>query len=172
MDGQSIANLITALGVVASIVLGALNMRSQQKLAQAAADRAEAAGRVSADNTEKVISALEKMADTAEILAEQPRRGILPPEAAKRARWRLDHYKGDTYQLTNIGNATATNVDVSAHESLIFQGPESPIVLRPDEGVTFLAAASLATHDKTITVRWDAEDGTSADWKYPLPPKP
>lgn len=171
MDGQSVANLITALGVVASIVLGSLNMRSQQKLAQAAADRAEAAGRVSAENTEKVISALEKMAETAEILAEEPRRGVLLPEPVKRARWRLEHYKGDTYQLTNIGNAAANNVDISAHQSLIFQGPESPIVLRPDEGVTFFAAATMATHDKTITVRWIAEDGTTADWKYPLPPK-
>ena len=171
MDAQSMANLITALGVVASIVLGSLNMRSQQKLAQAAADRAEAAGRVSADNTEKVISALEKMAETAEILAEDPHRGVLPPEPAKRVRWRLDHHKGDTYQLTNVGNVAADNVEISAHESLVFRGPESPIVLRPDEAVTFLAAASLATHDKTITVRWDAEDGTSADWKYPLPPK-
>ncbi|WP_461172682.1 hypothetical protein M1D93_17160 [Arthrobacter sp. Z1-9] len=172
MDGQSIANLITALGVVASIVLGALNMRSQQKLAQAAADRAEAAGRVSADNTEKVISALEKMAETAEILVKQPRSGVLPPAPAKRARWRLEHFKGDTYQLTNIGNATAANFEIGAHESLIFRGPESPIVLRPDEAATFLAAASLATHDKTITVRWNAEDGTTTDWKYPLPPKP
>ena len=172
MDGQSVANLITALGVMASIIIGSLNMRSQQKLAQAAADRAEAAGRVSAENTEKVISALEKMAETAEILAEDPHRGMLPPEPVKRARWRLDHYRGDTYQLTNIGNVDAHNVEISAHESLIFRGPEPPIVLRPDEGVTFLAAATMATHDKTITVRWLSEDGTTADWKYPLPPKP
>jgi len=56
--------------------------------------------------------------------------------------------------------------------SAIQQGSFGPSV-PPDEALTFMALGSMATEDKTITVRWSSSpDGDlTNEWRYPLPPK-
>lgn len=100
---------------------------------------------------------------------------VLPATAPERVRWNLAHFQGDTYMLTNTGDATAFGVQVTADPTLMTAG-ELPAErnFRPDDSETFMAAASLGTRDKTITVTWsNTEDGTERDvWRYPLPPRP
>ena len=90
-----------------------------------------------------------------------------------RVEWKLEHHAGDTYRLTNDGRATASGVDLGTHESLggVFHVNGGP-ALEPGEALTFMAAPSLATSDRTITVKWTQPDGTAGTWRYPLPARP
>jgi hypothetical protein len=87
--------------------------------------------------------------------------------------WTLRWFNGDTYILTNEGNAVAISVKITAHESLMTPSelPESEDV-QPSEALTFMAARSLGTVDSTITVTWRDDSGNERTWRYPLPPRP
>jgi hypothetical protein len=85
--------------------------------------------------------------------------------------WSLAHDGGDTYRLTNTGDAQAVGVAVSAHESLSlierYGGPD----FGPGEALTFMAATDMGTKDTTITVTWHEPSDRDPDkqWRYPLP---
>lgn len=146
-------------GVIVSAIVG---WRSER----ASANRSEAAARLSDENSRLAIAALEKIA------ARQP--GHEPQQVATKVAWAMTHYKGDTYQLQNIGNKTAYEVEVdpARDANMIFRKPDVAD-LNPAEALTFLAARSMATSDITITVTWiERGDSTPHKWRYPLPPRP
>lgn len=167
MDTETVVVYVTAAGIIVTAILSILDGRRQSRLARAAADRAEAAGRISDSNAQRVIVALETMAAGAG-------GGSLLGAAGlpQHVRWAMVHDRGDTYRLTNAGTLTAHDVDLRGHESLI--GPQMVTggpTLQPGEALTFIAARSLATSDSTITVQWVDSSGDPGIWNYPLPPK-
>lgn len=192
--------LITLGGVIASIWIARRGQKQDRALATAEADRAERAQRASEASAERaeaaaalnidaltriadalerpIVSALERTAQAATGRAERPGQTISasqPFAQPARVKWSLQHFNGDTYILENLGEATAYNVRVSAHESLL-QPQEWPTAekIRPNEALTFMAARTMGTSDSTITVSWTpTEEPTEAGtWRYPLPPRP
>ncbi|AJQ90055.1 hypothetical protein [Propionibacterium freudenreichii] len=160
------ADIATTFGVfvalVGVIVSAFLGVRSER----ASASRSEAAARLSDENARLTIAALEKIA------AHQP--GHEPLQVATKVAWAMTHYKGDTYQLQNIGDKTAYEVEIdpARDANMIFRKP-AVADLNPEDALTFLAAKTMATLDSTITVAWTEEgDNTPHEWRYPLPPRP
>lgn len=176
---QEMSDQATVIGVIVALLVGIATtvvmirqekvtrdgQRLQLEQAKAAADRSESAARLTEEYTRRVVDALETMASR----AGSP---LAPPPAAPRVQWSLVHHQGDAYRLTNIGDAVAKNVRLTAHESM-FLRPPAPGTLNPGEAVTFIAARSMATSDSTITVLWGGLDGEEEHtWRYPLPPRP
>ena len=170
MTWQAIGTIVAMLALIATLVLTLRGQRLTRDLtekaqlhtdemAERSASRAEAAARVSEGYTARVVEALEAMAT-----------GSANP---RHVRWSMQHRGGDTFVLTNTGEATATNVDLRGHESLFgleLVPADQSRVLDPADVLVFMAAASMATSDRTITVSWDDADGTARAWRYPLPP--
>lgn len=159
--GALVAVVVTTVMNLRSERLTRLGLESEQEQAEATAARAEAAARVTEGYTRRVVEALEAIATS----------GVGAP-APRRVTWELVHHGGDTYRLTNTGEATASSVTISADASLRLVDLPQPRSLRAGEAVTFMAAASMGTRDRTITVTWRDEAGDEHDWKYPLPPRP
>jgi len=117
------------------------------------------------------------MADALDKIAPQRLGGptIMAESPTPRMAWSLTHFQGDKYMLTNVGDATAYNVQVSAHESVHKHGEWAERdQLRPGEATTFMAVRTMGTTDSTITVEWSDEPGGEEreSWRYPLPPRP
>lgn len=181
-DWQGIGTLVALLGVIATLVLNLrsekltrvgqeLTLKGQQQdreISENSALRSEAAARLTEDYTKRVVDALERIA--------REGLGVGSSPEPLRVSWSLEHHSGDMYRLTNTGNVTAGQVDVSAHESMgglmeLRGGPD----LAPGEALTFMAAPSMATSDSTITVTWlqpDSAPDPLGRWRYPLPARP
>jgi hypothetical protein len=179
MDGlndltiQGIGVIVASAGVIASSWVTVKGQKQDKTISEATAARSEAAARISADNAQRIVAALEALA-TKDFAGG----GVVMPPAT--VRWGLVHEHGSLYRLTNTGDAPAWRVEVTTDPSLrlMSSNPDhSPTVsadqLRPGEALTFIAAPSMATRDTTITVSWlDDETGERRDWRYPLPMKP
>jgi hypothetical protein len=164
MDWQAIAAIITGLGVIASFITTWWALRHDRMIAESQAERAEAAARLNEKYTQRIVDALETIAQTPKPM------GILG--GGGRVRWSLDAESGDTFRLTNTGTTTAFDVSVDGHESLL--GPDDTRGgphLRPGDALTFTAARTPTTSDSTITVSWGDSDSASerSMWQYPLP---
>lgn len=162
-SSTTVANLVTSVGVIVTLIL---TIRADTS----AALRSEAAARLSQDNAENIVLALAKIAAAAKApsAAELPRQMV---------RWSLKWDTGDRYILVNIGDAVAKDVQVSSHESLGLLHVTRPgSDLQPDEALTFLAVLTFGTTDTTITVTWrdthEHEVSDKSTWRYPLPGKP
>lgn len=178
-DWQAFADQATVFGVVVALAVGIATTivmirqekvtRDGQKLqreqAEATAARTEAAAALTEEYTSRVVEALETMAANS--------KGAATNSQAAAVRWTLVHQHRSRYLLTNVGNAEARNVRISAHESLPLLGlDEAPKEVGPHEAIPFLAARTFGTKDNTITVTWtDPEAGGDRTWKYPLPPE-
>lgn len=92
-----------------------------------------------------------------------------PPTAS--VKWSLKWFHGDRYILENMGEATAFEVALSAHESMI--GPdrvEGGPGLEPDGALTFFAVQAMQTADSRIRVTWrPSPDAEPEEWSRPLP---
>lgn len=164
-DWQAIGTIVALLGVAGSFGLTWRGQRQERQIAENSARRSEAAAALTADNTTRVIEALEQIATIGGPGAGAP---ALAP-----VKWSMRYDGGDSFRLENEGSATAHGVSLSAHESLgdpmlLSGGPD----LGPGESLVFLAAPTMETTDTTITVEWTNEDGTPGRWRYPLPGKP
>ncbi|GAA4283269.1 hypothetical protein GCM10022261_08000 [Brevibacterium daeguense] len=165
MDWQAIAAIITGLGVIASFITTWWALRHDRMIAESQAERAEAAARLNEKYTQRIVDALEAIAQTPKPM------GALG--GGGRVRWSLDGESGDAFRLANTGTTTAFDVSVAGHESLI--GPDDirgGPHLRPGDALTFSAARTPTTADSTITVSW-ADFAGAPDrsmWQYPLPP--
>ena len=169
MSLQDVGVLVALVGVIGGFYLTWRGQKQDRRISEATAQRSEAAASLTADNTERVLIALETIA--AKDLGATVIAAPVPP----RVRWRLANHGGDTYALTNEGDATAYAVEVSAHESMgIFDRASGGDDLAPGEAMTFFAVLTMGTSDSTITVSWLAEsNGTDRhEWRYPLPPRP
>lgn len=168
VDWQAIGTFVALAGVIVSFLLTLRGQQQEAKLARASAERSEAAARVSESYTQRVVDALEVMANR------PPVPGVAAPTPKPAVRWSLRWQAGDTYILENIGTAVAKDVTVGSDRTLhLIHTTEPPERLGPDEAWTFMAAVSLGTRDMTITVEWTTEgDHTRQEWRYPLPLRP
>ena len=164
MDWQALGTIAAMLGVIASFTLTVRGQKQERAFAEAAASRSEAAARLTEEYTSRVVEALEEIAAGA---------GIRGAEAAPVVRWSVTKASGDSFRLENEGSATAYDVTIEGHPTLV--GPDviggATRSVSPGEAVLFLAAMSLATSDATLTVSWAAseEDTDRQSWRYPLP---
>lgn len=166
MDAQFFGVYVAAAGIIVSAVLSIVESRRQSRNAAASAQRAEAAGRVSDYNAQRIISALERLADSA--ASSRPAALFQPP---KRVVWQLEPRAG-SYQLTNTGTGTAAGVRIRLPASLPARTPADARSLAPGESLAFAATPDRRTTDATVTVTWQDPDGTEREWLYPLPPAP
>jgi hypothetical protein len=164
---QTIADVATAVGVVVAIAFGIRSDRvtrdgqkEQKEIAENAASRSEHAAALTEDYTRRVVEALEKIASAGSV------NGGL--RLTPKVRWTLAPSTGNEYILTNVGDAVARGVTISAHESLPMMNVPSARDLAQGEAVTFVATRTLATSDSTVTVAWADDDGDQI-WRYPLP---
>ena len=160
-DWQSIGTIVAAVGVGGSFWLTWRGQREESRRAHNSAERSENAARLTEEYTSRVVAALELMAANAAVSTAAP---------APVVQWSMVRTTGDGFRLTNTGNTRATDVKLSAHESLgglidIQGGPD----LEPGEALTFIAAPDYGTTDMTITVTWTNEIGEPGQWRYPLP---
>lgn len=147
------------VGVIGSLYLTRRGQKQDAEIAGAAASRTEAAARLTEEYTRRIVDALELLASgTAQV-------------SAPAVRWSLDHHSGSTYFLTNTGTTTALEVKVEADETLPLRLEfDDAATVRPGEALAFMAVASLATRDRTVTVTWTEEPGGDLQtWRYPLP---
>jgi hypothetical protein len=182
---QTIATIVALVGVIVSFWIARRGQKQDLILATAEAERAERAEKAGAASAERAenaaalsIDSMSRMADALDKIAARGTAGpaIIAQAPPDRVAWTLAHFNGDTYILTNTGDATAYDVQISAHESLLQVGEwvrEERV--RPSETVTFMAARTMGTSDSTITVEWSTspeDDGQRDTWRYPLPPRP
>ncbi|MEL7978356.1 hypothetical protein AAG589_20995 [Isoptericola sp. F-RaC21] len=165
---------VAAVGIGLSFWLTLRGQRTENDRAESAERSSEASAERSERAAALTIDTLTRIADALDTLAAQ---GLAGPSAVRPARveWSLAHHGGDTYILTNTGEATAHHMTLTADESLI-RADDWPtdVTLGPGEALTFMALVTMGTRDKTITVKWaDAEDADELrEWRYPLPPRP
>jgi hypothetical protein len=169
----TLGTLVALTGVLVTSIIAIrserLTRRGQQielEHAEATASRAEKAAALTEEYTRRLVDAVETMAHRPTIGGG----GVAP---TPRVRWSLVHHAEDTYRLENEGDLSAEDVEISSDRSLpLIDVPESPTI-GPGEAVTFLAAPSLGTKDRTITVTWiDQSESQRRTWRYPLPGRP
>ncbi len=184
MAWEAVATIVALLGVLVTFVFNIRSnrltrrsvdqdrelareaMAQDREIHEATARRSEAAARLTETYTQRIVDALERIAD-------RPRVGATSfGAAATAARWKLEHDQGDRYRLQNVGGAVAKAVHVSADDTLPVSHIQGRPDLRPGEALTFMATRTMATTDSTVTVTWMAGDHEEQIWQYPLPPRP
>jgi hypothetical protein len=179
---QAIATVVALVGVAVTFILTSRGQRQDRDLARLdaeRAERAELATEASAERSERAaalsIDTMTRIAVALEGIEAKGAEGNRQTGQVKVA-WSLHHFSGDKYILENRGGATAFNVQLSAHESLMTTRDWPRVQdVHPGEGVTFIALRTMGTSDSTITVQWadsDDEDAARKVWRYPLPPRP
>ena len=163
MGWQDVGVIAAMVGVIGGFVLTWRGQQQDKQLSEAAASRSEAAARLTADNTERVLLALETIS--------AKDFGGTAVLATPRVKWSLTKSSGDLYIVTNVGDDTAYDVSVKPiHTSLWISEPRGESVLHPGDVVSFHAVVSLATADMTVEVAWtDLDSGDRRLWRYPLP---
>ncbi|GAA2510008.1 hypothetical protein GCM10010201_00760 [Pilimelia columellifera subsp. columellifera] len=182
-DWETIGDQATSIGVLVALLVGITTnvimarqekvtrqgLLLQQRLGEEAANRAdaaalrtEAAARLTEEYTRRVVVALETLAASNLQGSPAPTRGV---------QWNLVNDRKSRYRLSNVGDKTARDVVVTAHETLILRDVPEHAVVQPTEAVTFLALQTFGTKDSTITVSWlDDKNSERQIWRYPLPP--
>ena len=178
-DWQAIGTIVAIAAVAVTLIFNLLSQRQtragqrlieqgqqqDREMAEATAQRSEAAARLTEGYTQRVVDALEAIA----------RSGIGGgPARLPKVAWSMDHHVGDTYRLTNTGDAEAWNVTLSSDETLELLNVEGGPDLGEGEALTFMASVHWGTRDSTISVTWNSDgQGTpGGTWRYPLPARP
>ncbi len=159
----ALATVLALSGIIVALYFNRRSLAMDRKNAEATAARAENAARLSVDSTDRIVEALNAISLSGAGVA------IVP----SRASWSLENASGSRYRLTNTGTAKAWNVKIESDPTLSLINVPEDADIDATEAVTFVAAPSMGTRDKTITVTWDADaHGTEGGtWRYPLPPK-
>lgn len=175
-DWQAIGTIAAIAGVAIVLIFNLLSQRQtragqrlieqgqqqDREIAEATAQRSEAAARLTESYTQRVVDSLEAIA----------RSGIGGGSArSAKVAWSMDHDDGVVYRLTNTGDSKAWNVRLGSDATLgLISVPVAPD-LGAGDAITFGAVESMATRDRTITVDWDSDgQGTGGGtWRYPLP---
>ena len=142
------------LSLIATVWISSTNLRK----ADAAERRAQADSEVFADALEGISQSIKGIA-----LA-----SVAPPAGV---RWALTWEARSVYRIENIGDESAYNVRVVAHETLPTSGLDAePIdVVQPGEGPQFSAIRTFGTQDATITILWVDSEGVEHKWARTLP---
>lgn len=163
MNWEAVGTIIALLGVMVTFLFNVQRLRQERRMAQASAERSEAAARLIESYSRRVVEALETIAEGG---------AVLHSAAAAEARWRLEAERGGVYRLTNEGPAAAEDVTLVADPSLPIDAPPARR-LEPGEALTFGASPSPLTRDMTVEVFWSRPgDARRRTWRYPLPPPP
>jgi hypothetical protein len=152
VDWQAVGVLVSSVLAVVAIVVSVVGQRASDAHAKRSADAAE-----------RMASALERQSLERERTSDTP--GVA---------WRLEHFNGDTYMLTNVGRAPAYRVHVDTGDISVVRGDMDHNAVDADGWIKFLAVLTLGTTDDTITVTWADSPGgdRTHEWKRPLPPRP
>lgn len=171
---QAVATVVALGGVAVTFYFSyraerreRLRAKDEAERSDASAERSEHAAALSIDTMERMAEAIEKLAAKGFGAA-----STAPPP---RVRWSLTHSAGDTYLLTNTGNADAHAVDVSADPEIVMRDRPTGRTIKADEAVRFFALPYGNVRDRTITVTWAMSPGEDSErdvWRYPLPPRP
>lgn len=178
-DWQAIGTIVAIAAVAVTLVFNLLSQRQtragqrlieqgqeqDREMAEATAQRSEAAARLTEGYTQRVVDALEAIA----------RSGIGGgPARLPKVAWSMDHEEGHIYRLTNTGDVKAWNVTLSSDETLVLLNVTGGPDLDEGEAITFGAAVHWGTRDRTITVTWNSDGAGTAGgtWRYPLPARP
>lgn len=146
--------LVSAIGIVWSILRGSVSDRS-------AAARAEHAAALSDKNARAVIDALQQIAAASD----------LESDFKSEVSWEMTSTSGESFMLRNLGKRTAyaVKIEASPDSNLLLLAPD-PTDIQGNSGLNFVAAITLATRDTTVTVTWhDEPGGKLKSWQYPLP---
>lgn len=124
-------------------------------------------------NSHRQANESRRQADAAEaqvaMMQEEQDAADVQQQALDARPWRLTHYKGDAYQLTNLGSLTAYDVSLEGAHTRWYEAPENN-QLGPDESATFIASVGLGSSSK-IAVRWATEPGgETKEMQLLLPP--
>jgi hypothetical protein len=92
-----------------------------------------------------------------------------PARAAGQVRWEIQPSRGRLFELRNIGDASAHEVEVSALHAVRSKPPDLASAWTAGSGHEFFAAGSHQTGRPTITVTWRDDDGVRLSWTRPLP---
>lgn len=158
MSWSDVGGIATSIGVIGSLLFAGMEYRRSKN----SAARSEAAAQLSEHYTARVVDSLEQIASSG-----TPGLVQRPP----RVKWSMIHESGETYMLTNVGDAQAYDVQLTGDPTLVGPmatagGPD----LHEGEALTFVAAQTLSTRDSTITVTWSMQpDDDRLEWRYPLP---
>lgn len=127
-------------------------------------------------NSHRQTNESRRQADAAEdqitMMREERATADAQQEALDARPWRLSHYKGDTYELINIGSQTAYDISVAGGtRAQWYEAPEND-QLTSGESATIIVAISLGSPSRKVTVRWATEPGgEQKEMQLLLPPK-
>lgn len=121
-------------------------------------------------NSHRQAEASKRQADAAEDQLEMMRE---EQDALDARPWRLTHFKGDTYRLTNGGSLIAYDVDVAGASKLQWVEAPEEGKLGPGESATFLAVMYAGSgFSRRMTIRWATQPGGElTELTELLPPK-
>ena len=145
MDASTWANVIAGLALfvaVATLVLSRRDVSAARRSASDADERAERATTAA----EQAAAAQKDMVDR------------LPKPAV---RWEAVHRKGDTFEVRNVGQRSAFNVDLSFTREHVMGHltEEVPSPWEPGISVGLLAAGTLDSGTPVLEVTWEDEAG-------------
>jgi hypothetical protein len=141
-DWQAIGTIVAIAAVAVTLIFNLLSQRQtragqhqDREMFEATAQRSEAAAGLTERYTQRVVDALEAIAQSG--IGGGPAR--LPKVA-----WSMDHHVGDTYRLTNTGDAKAWNVTLTSDETLELLNVEGGPDIGEGEALTFMASVHWA----------------------------
>lgn len=88
---------------------------------------------------------------------------------AEFVRWEIHPIRGRLFELRNIGDANAHDVEVSAEHAVRFTPPDPGGTWTAGSGQEFFAAGSHQTGHPVIVVTWRDDAGVRLSWTRPLP---
>lgn len=91
------------------------------------------------------------------------------PAHAASVRWDLIPVRGQVFELRNIGDGPAHDVEVTAENAVRFDPPDTSEIWTPGSGREFFAAGSSQTGHPAIRVTWREDGVESRAWTRPLP---
>ncbi|KZM34526.1 hypothetical protein [Oerskovia enterophila] len=150
-----VAGLIS-LGSVAVAIIAVSYSRGQRD----ATERQAVAAEAQVDFMRRQVELMESSAAAGHPLAAAP---DVPP-------WTLQYARGDMFTLTNGGTRTAFDVRIDVPEDIITAGTYAWPKVDPRASVSFLAAFSMASRSRSVTVRWtDEPAGPELEWTTDIP---
>lgn len=160
---MQLGDVATWVASVAAVVAVVIAVRTDRKSSRAANSSASDAKRA-ADAAEQAADAATRQTALAEAAAAR----YTPP-------WRLEWAKGDTYLLFNEGDEPVFGVEVAMSGMHVRKNFDEPTKVDPRSGITFLAAATMSTRDRNVTVTWHRHEDEASErheWRHPLPYRP
>ncbi len=146
---------LVALGVAA---VAAGYARGQRDASSRQADAAEAQVEV----MRRQVDLMERQGPAGAMAREVP---YVPP-------WILQHFKGDTYTLTNGGISPEYDVHIELPPNTPGRGPYDHEQIAPRSSTSFMAVRTMSTPHDDVTITWSRKPGEEQlSWKTVLPAK-